>query len=103
LTRIFSLTFGISAMLAGIAGILVSNIFLVRYDMGTTPLLKGFMIMIFGGLGSIPGTLLAAYIIGEIESLTALYLGINWALPLEFAIIALFLLLRRRGLFGLAE
>lgn len=103
LTRIFSLTFGLSAVLAGIAGVLVSNIFLVRFDMGTLPLLKGFMIMIFGGLGSLPGTLIAAFIIGEIEALTALYLGINWALPVEFAIIALFLIFRQRGLLGVKE
>ncbi|MFQ5998894.1 MAG: branched-chain amino acid ABC transporter permease [Candidatus Bathyarchaeia archaeon] len=95
--------FAISAVLAALAGILLSNVLLIDSTVGTVPMLKAFIIIIFGGIGSVTGTLYAAFILGFIESFTALFIGLAWALPVEFAVMVIVLAIRPQGLFGFKE
>ena len=98
-SRMNSLGFAIGCGLAAAAGGLISPLFFVSSYMGMIPLMKAFMVIIMGGLGSIPGAVLASFILGFVEqfSLTLVgYIGNVFG----FIIIMLFLLFRPRGLLG---
>lgn len=101
--RVYNLTMGVSSALAGIAGVLLGSVFFVSPNAGDLPLLKALIVAIFGGLGSIRGTIVAAYIIGLLEALISLYFGVRWSLPLLFVVIMVVMLLRPTGLFGKPE
>src|SRR5207247_8992619 len=68
--------------------------------MGEQPLLTAFIIIILGGLGSIPGAILGGLILGLIDSIVATALGAEPAFLLSFVFIILLLLFRPTGLFG---
>lgn len=93
----------ISAALAGLASILLAQTFYVSPESGYVPLVKGLMVALLGGLGSIPGTILAALLIGGIEAVTATYLGQQYVLMTLFLLIAVVLLVRPRGIGGILE
>jgi branched-chain amino acid transport system permease protein len=94
------LTFAISALLAGVAGVLIGSKFFLTPTLGRIPFLIAFVIIIFGGLGSIKGTIVAAYIIGLLESSTLFLLGLFWIYPVEFIVMMILLIIRPTGLFG---
>src|SRR5207245_472326 len=93
----------ISAALAGLAGVLLGSILFFTPSGGFTPMLMAMVVTIFGGLGSVAGTIWAAYIIGLMESFVAVYVGPSWALPGIFLFIIAMLVIRPNGLFGLGE
>lgn len=102
--KVFSmyvLTFGLSAVLAGLSGILLLVVIDPNVGFGVTWL--AFIIVIFGGIGSVTGTIYASFIIGLIIVFTELLLGTTWAFPLELALILLVLAFRPRGLLGQKE
>jgi branched-chain amino acid transport system permease protein len=66
-------------------------------------LAKALIVTIFGGLGSIKGTIWAAYIIGVLEAFLIVYFGAGFALPVLFLFMILMLVIRPSGLFGLGE
>ncbi|HYG72410.1 MAG TPA: branched-chain amino acid ABC transporter permease [Actinomycetota bacterium] len=101
--RVYNLTMGVSSALAGIAGVLLASVFFVSPNAGDLPLLKALIVAIFGGLGSVRGTILAAYIIGLAEALVSLYLGVKWSLPVLFLSIMVVMLFRPTGLLGKPE
>ncbi len=101
--RVYNLTMGVSSALAGIAGVLLASVFFVSPNSGDLPLLKALIVAIFGGLGSVRGTILGAYIIGLLEALISLYFGVKWSLPLLFVVIMVVMLLRPTGLLGKPE
>ncbi|HXF36312.1 MAG TPA: branched-chain amino acid ABC transporter permease [Actinomycetota bacterium] len=101
--RVYSLTMGVASALAGIAGVLLASVFFVSPNSGDLPLLKGLIVAIFGGLGSVRGTVLAAFLIGLLEALVSLYLGVKWSLPVLFLFIMAVLLVRPSGLLGKPE
>ncbi len=101
--KTFGFTFGISAALAGLAGILLSPLFFLRPLGGWEILAKAFVIVAFGGLGSMQGTLIAAVILGMMESLIVGYIGAVWAVVGWFVILLIVLIVRPRGLFGIWE
>lgn len=101
--RIYNLTMGVSSALAAIAGVLLASVFFVSPNAGDLPLLKALIVAIFGGLGSVRGTILAAYIIGLVEALVSLYLGVKWSLPVLFLSIMIVMLIRPTGLLGKPE
>jgi branched-chain amino acid transport system permease protein len=68
-----------------------------------TALVKGMIVALLGGLGSIPGTVVAALLIGATDAVTSRYLGQGYVLMMEFALIAVVLLLRPRGVGGILE
>jgi branched-chain amino acid transport system permease protein len=93
----------ISAALAGLAGVLLGSILFFTPSGGFTPMLMAMVVTIFGGLGSVAGTIWAAYIIGLMESFLAVYAGPSWSLPGIFLFMIAMLVVRPNGLFGLGE
>jgi branched-chain amino acid transport system permease protein len=94
-------TFFLSGALAGAAGVLVGLAFNnVNFMMGEPWLLRGFVVVILGGLGSIPGALAAGLIFGMIQTLTIAYLPSRLTDAIIFAILFLILLVRPNGLLG---
>lgn len=100
---IFLLVVGLSAGLAAISGVLLSSIYFIAPTFGFHPMLKSFIICIFGGLGNIRGTLYAAFLIGITEAMVSLFLGVRYALPIMFGLVICVLIFRPYGLFGQAE
>jgi branched-chain amino acid transport system permease protein len=89
----------VASSLAGAAGILLAPISYVDPFMGNILILKGFAIVILGGLGSIPGALIAGFILGFVDSFGMTYLG-TYSYMFAFGIIILVLLFRPQGLMG---
>lgn len=100
---IYLLVFGMGAALAALAGILLSNLIFVAPTVGWFALYRSLIIIILGGIGSVPGTLIAAFMLAFIEQYSNLLLGYQWALSVVFAAMILVLILRPQGLFGLKE
>jgi branched-chain amino acid transport system permease protein len=98
--QIYPLTFVVSSMLAGLAGVMLGGLFFILPTMGSEPLLRAFVVVIFGGLGSLPGTIIGAYVIGMIESTSAFVFSLYWAPVVLFATLILVLIFRPRGLMG---
>jgi branched-chain amino acid transport system permease protein len=98
--RLFVITFALSAVLAGMTGVLIGSVRLVTPTLGDEPQIKALIIVIFGGLGSLAGTIWAAYLIGLAEAFLIYSIGIYWAPSLIFVLLILVLLLRPQGLFG---
>jgi branched-chain amino acid transport system permease protein len=96
-------TFGLSAALAGACGTMVTMVWTIYPQMGLTYLSKAFAIVVIGGLGSLPGAFLGAYIFGIVETVGTQYMSTRMAQVLPFAIIVIILALRRRGLIAAAE
>jgi branched-chain amino acid transport system permease protein len=94
------LAFAIGFALAAAAGALMAPIFKLDPMMGEQPLLKAFIIIILGGLGSIPGAILGGLMLGLIDSIVATALGAEPAFLLSFVFIILLLLFKPTGLFG---
>jgi branched-chain amino acid transport system permease protein len=97
------LAFGVGFALAAAAGALMAPIFKLDPMMGEQPLLKAFIIIILGGLGSIPGAILGGLMLGLIDSIVATALGAEPAFLLSFVFIILVLLFKPTGLFGYAN
>ena len=98
---IISITFAIGAALAGAAGVLYATAFpQVYFVMGIIPGLKAFIAAVLGGIGSIPGALVGALIIGEAEVLSAAYISTPMRDAVAFSILVLVLLVRPTGIFG---
>jgi branched-chain amino acid transport system permease protein len=101
--RVIAASFFISSALGGAAGVLFGLAFNdVSADMGRSVELKGLAVIILGGMGSMPGAVLAGYGLGIIEVFTVAKLGSSWRDGVSFAVLFLVLLLRPRGLLGQA-
>jgi branched-chain amino acid transport system permease protein len=102
------LAFGAGAALAGAAGALIGPVFNVTPPMGVIPSIKAYIVVVLGGLGSIPGALVGALILGQVESFaTVLIPDTTRALAYKDAygliVLIAILLLRPQGLFGRKE
>lgn len=95
-----SMTFAISAALAAAAAALVAPIFMISPDMGALLGMKAFVIVILGGLGSIPGAILGGYILGLIEALGGGYISADYKDVFAFGALILILAIKPTGLFG---
>ncbi len=98
--RIFSLVMGLSAALAGAAGVIAAPFLTVRPTMDLVPMITAFSVVIVGGLGSIPGSILAALIIGYSETIVAFYWNPQWTGAISLIAVLLTLVLRPSGLMG---
>jgi len=99
--RLFTITFVIAGALSGLAGGLHAPLIMVEPSMGLEVLAFVFMVVIIGGLGSIKGTLVSAFIVGQVISLGSLiYAPLAQMAP--FAIMLLILLIKPTGLYGSA-
>jgi branched-chain amino acid transport system permease protein len=98
---IISVTFAIGAALAGAAGVLYATAFpQVTFSMGILPGLKAFVAAVMGGIGSIPGALVGALIIGQAEVLSAAYISTPMRDAVAFSLLVVVLLVRPTGIFG---
>lgn len=92
--------FGLGAMLAGFAGALMAPIYTIHPYMGSQPMLKAFIVVILGGLGSIPGAVLGGVVLGLMESLFATMINTTVATMVSFGVVVVILLLKPTGLLG---
>jgi branched-chain amino acid transport system permease protein len=92
--------FGIGVALAGLAGALLAPVFLVFPTNGMITTVKGFEIVVIGGLGSIPGALIAGVLLGLVESFGAAFLDSAYQNIYGFILVIAILVLRPTGLFG---
>ncbi len=99
--RAFTLVFALGAALAGLAGVLAAPIQGVKSEMGTDFLVDCFVVVVVGGMGSIGGSVLGGLIVGELIILGVL-IWPPMAHTLIYLFMALFLLIRPRGIFGRA-
>ena len=98
--RIKQLGFGISLATAAVAGALLIIIIPVEPSVGRLYIGQVFAIAVLAGLGSIPGTLVAALVLGIAESVVSTFYGPSWAPAVAFGILLLALAFRPQGLFG---
>jgi branched-subunit amino acid ABC-type transport system permease component len=98
--KLYPLTMGLASALAGIAGVFLGGLYFASPNAGDQPLLIALIVVIFGGLGSLPGTVYAAYAIGFIQATAEVLVGTTWALPILYAVILLVLIVRPQGLMG---
>ena len=99
-TRIKRIAFGISIATASMAGAFLIIIQPVIPSVGRDYIGRIFAICVLGGLGSLPGTLIAALLLGVAESLTSTFFGPSWAPAVSFGILLLTLAVRPSGLLG---
>jgi branched-subunit amino acid ABC-type transport system permease component len=98
--KLYPLTMGLASALAGIGGVFLGAKFFAYPGAGDLPLLLALIVVIFGGLGSLPGTLYAAYVIGFIQASAEVLVGTTWSLPILYGVILLVLIVRPQGLKG---
>ncbi len=97
------LAFGIASALAGAAGTLVSFLYSVYPEMGRAFMLKAFAVIVLGGLGSFPGALIGAMILGVVEAGAAYLSTTQIAEAVIYIMLLAMLLVRPHGLLGTAE
>ncbi len=101
---VFFQTFFMSGALAAAAGVMVGLAFNnIHFMMGEPFLLRGFVVVILGGLGSIPGALVAGLLLGMIQTLSVAYLPSGLTDTIIFSLLFIILLLRPHGLLGKPE
>jgi branched-chain amino acid transport system permease protein len=98
--RIYTITFGIGTALAGLAGLLSSTIFSFNPGFGSGELLKSFVVVVLGGLGSVLGIGVAALILAIVEVFAILVLPSYLTAAVGFIMLVLVLVFRPGGLFG---
>jgi len=101
--RVVALAFAMSAVFAGVAGVLIAPLLNVNADMGTLFGLKAFAVAILGGIGSPWGVMIAGLLFGILESLITSTLGSSYTQIISFGLVIVALALRPNGLFGRAE
>jgi len=100
-SRVWLVVFGLGTGLAGLAGILAAPMRGVSPEMGVPVLVEGFVVTVVGGMGSIPGAVVAGLLVGVVVAMTSL-VAPGMAEVAMFGLMALVLLVRPQGLFGRA-
>jgi branched-chain amino acid transport system permease protein len=98
--RIYMLTFGIGAALAGLAGCLLTPIYSLSPQIGTSFILPAFAVVVLGGLGSVLGAYVGGFIVGLTEAFAGYYLDPALKYAVLFAVFIAVLIVRPSGLFG---
>ncbi|QGX99697.1 branched-chain amino acid ABC transporter permease [Roseovarius faecimaris] len=101
--RVYSYVFGLGAGLAAMGAVLVVPIQQAHYLMGHDPLLLSFIVVIIGGLGSLPGTVIAAFLIGMSDGIISVFFSPTLAKIIATLVVALVLVFRPQGLMGRVE
>lgn len=101
--RVYAAVFALGAGLAAVAAVLIVPIQQAHYLMGHDPLLLSFIVVIIGGLGSLRGTLLAALIIGLSDGVISVFFSPTLAKILATLLVAMVLVFRPQGLFGVKQ
>ncbi|MFH1081277.1 MAG: branched-chain amino acid ABC transporter permease [Pseudomonadota bacterium] len=97
---VYTITFALGVGLAGLAGVLMSPIYYVYPTMGVDIILRCFIVVIMGGMGSVAGAIIAALIIGQVESLASLVISPTWAETLIFVVLIATMILKPHGIGG---
>ncbi len=98
--RASAIVFALAGGLAAISGALLANIFNPTPDVGVFPAIKSYVIVVLGGMGSVPGSIVASLVLGVLESFGGVYLSYQYRDTFGLMILILFLLFRPQGLFG---
>lgn len=98
--RMTALTFALSCLLAGLAGALMAPVYTINPHMGELVLVKAFIIVVLGGLGSLPGAVIAALILSFTEAIAATFYNATVATMFSFLIVMAVLTVRPAGLMG---
>ena len=98
--RIAFLGFMIASLLAAIAGVLLAPVTIVSPVIGTDYLIKGFIAVIIGGLGSVPGAIIGSIFVASIETFGSYYLDSSYATLAIFGLVILVLLFLPKGVLG---
>jgi branched-chain amino acid transport system permease protein len=93
----------LTGSLAGLAAVLLAQTYYVAPFSGITPMIKGLSIALVGGLGSVPGAVIGAAMLGVNEALTSTLLGGQYVLITQFLLIIVVLLVRPRGIAGILD
>lgn len=94
------ITFMYSAMLGGLAGILVAPVLFVTVGMGSSIALKAFAASIIGGFGDVKGAIVGGLALGLIETFGAAYVSVPYKDAFAFLVLFVFLLVRPQGIYG---
>ncbi len=100
--RMFGLSWGMSAAVAALAGVLLAPVAFVHVNMGAIAL-KAFPAAVLGGFGSLPGTVAGGLVIGVIEELAGLYLPEGFKNVAAYVVLLAVLMVRPQGLFGVSR
>lgn len=98
--RIYAITFGIGAGMAGMAGSLISVIHSFSPVLGGAFTMKAFVVVVLGGLGSIPGAIVGGLILGIAENFASVLLDAGYKDAISFILLVVILVFRPRGIFG---
>lgn len=99
-SRMFPMAFALAMALAGLTGGLVTPILVLEPSLGDGQLLKAFIVVILGGLGSVGGATVAAIVVGMVEAYSSVYLGGSKGALVLFLIVLAILLVKPSGLMG---
>lgn len=98
--RVYAITYGLGAMTAALGGVLIGMTFSFTPTSGFPWLLKSFVVVVLGGMGSIVGTLAGGLLLGTAEGIGAAVVGTGYRDMIGFIIFLVVLIFRPRGLFG---
>ncbi len=101
--KVYLLSFAMGAALAGVAGTLVAVNYSIQPSMGLGWTMKALIVMVLGGLGNIPGTIIGGLILGLTESTTSFFISSNYREVAGLVLFLLVLIFRPQGLFGSKE
>ncbi|MEW6554615.1 MAG: branched-chain amino acid ABC transporter permease [Actinomycetota bacterium] len=97
--RISALTFAIATALAAAAAVLMAPLAFISPEMGSVLILKAFVIVVIGGLGSMKGAIVGGYLLGIIEAMAIAYISSAYKDVFAFAVLIIILAIRPTGLF----
>ncbi len=100
ISKIYRITFGIGAALAGASGALLSSVYTISPSMAASLIGKAFIVTVLGGLGSVNGAIFGGIVLGLAESFGSEYIGTGFQEATGFILLVLVLALRPQGLLG---
>jgi len=98
--RMSALTFAVATALAAVAAVLMAPLAFVSPEMGSVLILKAFVIVVIGGLGSMKGAIVGGYLLGILEALAIAYVSSAYKDVFAFGVLIIILAIRPTGLFG---
>jgi branched-chain amino acid transport system permease protein len=98
--KISAIVFALAGGLAAMSGALLANIFNPTPDVGAFPAAKSYVIVVLGGMGSVPGAIIGSIVLGVLESFGGVYVSYQYRDAFGLILLVLVLLLRPQGLFG---